>query len=179
MAAASFLASFAAIYYWFPKLYGRMMDERLGKWHFWLSVVGITLVFGGQMVAGYAGQQRRLYDPFQYTFLEHLRGLNKATSHAAFALGLSQLLFVVNFFRSMFAGKKAPANPWQVDTLEWETTSPPPHHNFDVVPTVVRGPHEYANPEARKLLKRDWLSQTEILPEAAGTAKEAEAIPAE
>jgi cytochrome c oxidase subunit I len=179
MAAASFLASFAAIYYWFPKLYGRMMDERLGKWHFWFSVIGITLVFGGQMIAGYAGQQRRLYDPFQYTFLEHLRTLNKVTSHAAFALGLSQLLFVVNFFRSMFAGKKAPANPWQVGTLEWEIPSPPPHHNFDVIPTVVRGPHEYANPEARKLLKRDWLSQTEILPEAAGTAKEAEAIPAE
>jgi cytochrome c oxidase subunit 1 len=179
MAAASFLASFAAIYYWFPKLYGRMMDERLGKWHFWLSVIGITVVFGGQMVAGYAGQQRRLYDPFQYTFIEHLRGLNKATSHAAFALGLAQLIFVVNFFRSMFAGKKASMNPWQVGTLEWETTSPPPHHNFDVIPTVVRGPHEYANPEARALLKRDWLSQTEILPEAASTAKEAEAIPAE
>ncbi|HVY47623.1 MAG TPA: cbb3-type cytochrome c oxidase subunit I [Minicystis sp.] len=179
MAAASFLASFAAIYYWFPKMFGRMTNETLGKAHFWFSVVFITLVFGGQMVAGYCGQQRRLYDPYHYTFLEHLHLLNKLTSHAAFVLGLSQLLFVVNFFQSIFAGKKAEQNPWQVGTLEWETTSPPPHHNFDVVPTVVRGPHEYANPEAQRLLGRDWLSQTEVLPEAVGPATEAEAVPAE
>src|SRR5678816_2944291 len=92
MAAASFLASFAGIYYWFPKMFGRMMNESIGKVHFWGSTVFITLVFGGQMVAGYSGQQRRLYDPYQYTFLEHLHGLNKMTSHSAFVLGLSQLL---------------------------------------------------------------------------------------
>jgi cytochrome c oxidase subunit I len=175
MAAASFLASFAAIYFWFPKMFGRQMSEPLGKAHFWFSVIFITLVFGGQMVVGYAGQQRRLWDPYQYTFLQHLHLLNKATSHAAFVLGVSQLIFVVNFFQSVFAGKKAEANPWQVGTLEWELPSPPVHHNFDVIPTVVRGPHEYANPEAIKLLGRDWLSQTEALPEVAIAAEEAEA----
>ena len=174
MAAASFIASFAALYFWFPKMFGCQMNEMLGKLHFWSSIITITLVFGGQMVAGYSGQQRRLWDPYQYTFLEHLRGLNKATSHAAFALGLSQIFFIVNFFQSIFAGKKAEKNPWNVGTLEWEVSSPPPYHNFDVVPTVVRGPHEYANPEVMKLLGRDWLNQTEQLPEASVAAGEEE-----
>src|SRR6185369_5816143 len=172
MGAAAFLAIFAGIYFWFPKMFGRMMDDTLGKAHFWGSVVFITLVFGGQMVAGYSGQQRRLYDPYQYTYLQHLRHLNHWTSMAGFALGITQLLFIYNFFKSMFAGKQAEANPWNVGTLEWETTSPPPFHNFDVVPTVLRGPHEYANPEAQKALGRDWLSQTEELPEADAAASE-------
>jgi cytochrome c oxidase subunit I len=179
MAAASFLATFAAIYYWFPKMYGRTMSEPLGKAHFWTSIVFITLVFGGQMIVGYAGQQRRLYDPYQYTYIQHLHGVNHWTSMAAFALGIAQLFFVVNFFQSMFAGKKATKNPWEVGTLEWETPSPPPHHNFDVIPTVIRGPHEYANPEARKLLGRDYLTQTEKLPDAASGALEPEAVSAE
>ena len=172
MAAASFLGSFGALYFWFPKMFGRMMNEKLAKAHFWGSVIFITLVFSGQLVAGYAGHQRRLYDPYQYTFLEHLRPLNKATSHAAFALGITQLIFVVNFFWSVFAGKKAEKNPWKIGTLEWEIESPPKHHNYDVIPTVVRGPHEYANPEAKKLLGRDWLTQTEELPEAKPAAKD-------
>jgi cytochrome c oxidase subunit I len=176
MAAASFLGSFAALYFWFPKIYGRQMNETLGKVHFWGSVVFITLVFGGQMIVGYAGQQRRLYDPYQYTFIQNLHYLNKLTSFSAFALGLFQLVFVVNFFQSVFAGKKAEKNPWQIGTLEWETTSPPPHHNFDVIPTVIRGPHEYANPEARKLLGRDWLSQTEELPDAESAEEPKEAV---
>ena len=184
MAAASFLGTFAGLYFWFPKMYGRMMNETLGKWHFWISIIGITLVFGGQMWVGYAGQQRRLYDPYQYTYLKHLHALNHWTSMAAFALGLGQLFFVVNFFQSMFAGKKAEKNPWGVGTLEWETTSPPPHHNFDVIPTVRRGPHEYANPDAIKLLGRDYLTQTEELPDAAEAdnregAGEPEAVGAE
>ena len=171
MAAASFLASFAAIYYWFPKMYGRQMNETLAKLHFWPTVIFITLVFGGQMLAGYSGQQRRLYDPYQYTYLQHLRQLNIITSYSAFALGIVQLIFVYNFIASIFAGKKAEANPWQVGTLEWEIPSPPKYHNFDVVPTVIRGPHEYANPDAIKALGRDWLTQTEPLPEA-GLLKE-------
>jgi len=166
MAAASFLGSFGALYFWFPKMFGKMMNETLAKTHFWGSIIFITLVFSGQLIAGYAGHQRRLFDPYQYTFLEHLRPLNKATSHAAFALGISQLVFVVNFFWSIFAGKKAERNPWKIGTLEWEIESPPKHHNYDVIPTVVRGPHEYANPDAKKLLGRDWLTQTEELPEA-------------
>jgi cytochrome c oxidase subunit 1 len=164
MAAASFLASFGGLYYWFPKMFGRHMDEGLGKVHFWGSVVFITLVFCGQLVAGYSGQPRRYYDPYVHTFIEHLKPLNQWTSYAAFALAAFQLVFLVNWFKSIWRGKKAEANPWQVGTLEWSIPSPPPHHNYDVVPTVHRGPHEYANPAIRKLLGRDWVGQHEELP---------------
>ena len=167
MAAASFMGSLAAIYYWFPKMFGRMMNERQGKVHFWWSVTLITLVFTGQLVAGYAGQSRRLYDPYQYSFLKHLRPLNQYTSFAAFILFAGQGVFIYNFIHSIFFGAKAESNPWQVGTLEWFTTSPPPHHNFDKVPVVLRGPHEFADPEVRARLGRDWVGQAEELPEAA------------
>lgn len=166
MAASVFLGSFAAIYFWFPKMFGKPMDARLGKIHFWMSAVFITLVFCGQLVAGYAGQQRRLYDPFQYTFLAHLRDLNRWTSFAAFALGAGQLVFVVNWFRSVFGAKRAEANPWQVGTLEWSLPSPPPHYNFATIPHVIRGPHELGNPEIKARLGRDWVGQAETLPAA-------------
>jgi cytochrome c oxidase subunit 1 len=166
MAAAAFLGSFAAIYFWFPKMFGRNMNQSLGKWHFWFSVVFITLVFCGQLWVGYAGQQRRLFDPYQYTFLSHLHPLNKWTSYFAFALAIGQLPFVINFFRSVFAGSKAEDNPWEVGTLEWTLPSPPVHHNFDVIPTVHCGPHEFANPDVKKALGRDWLRQTEEIPKS-------------
>jgi cytochrome c oxidase subunit 1 len=167
MAAASFLASFAAIYFWFPKMFGRTMNQTLGKFHFWGSVVLITLVFGGQLIAGYAGQHRRLYDPFQYEYITHLKPLNRWTSYFAFALAGVQFTFIFNFFYSIFAGKKATGNPWEVTTLDWtHTATPPVYHNFDIVPTVVRGPHEFANPEVKKRLKRDWIDQVEELPQA-------------
>jgi cytochrome c oxidase subunit 1 len=164
MAAAALLGTLGAIYFWFPKMFGRMMDEKLGKAHFWLSVIFITLVFAGQLLVGYAGQQRRLWDPHQYTFLSHLQPLNRATTWAAFALGASQLLFVYNWLYSMFRGKRAEDNPWDVGTLEWSTTSPPPHHNYDVIPKVYRGPHEYADPKVKSALGRDWIGQHELLP---------------
>jgi cytochrome c oxidase subunit 1 len=169
MAAAAFLASFAAIYFWFPKMFGRNMNQSLAKWHFWFSVIFITLVFCGQLVAGYGGHQRRLYDPYQYTFLQHLLPLNRWTSYFGFILAASQVTFVVNWFQSIFAGAKAEKNPWEIGTLEWTLPSPPVHHNFDVIPTVHRGPHEYANPDVKKALGRDWIGQTEELPKS-GTA---------
>ncbi|MFO0755471.1 MAG: cbb3-type cytochrome c oxidase subunit I [Byssovorax sp.] len=181
MAAASFLGSFAALYYWFPKMYGRMLDERLGKIHFWGSVVFITLTFGGQLIAGYSGQHRRLFEPYQYEYIAHLKMLNRYTSFSAFTLGVFQLVFVVNFFRSIIAGKKAEQNPWQTTTLEFtHAASPPVYHNFDVIPTVVRGPHEYANPEIKKALGRDFLDQVEPLPDAGeGALPEPDASAAE
>jgi cytochrome c oxidase subunit 1 len=182
MASAAFLGSFGAIYFWFPKMYGRKMNDLLGHIHFWFSCLGVTGVFCGQLLAGYAGQQRRLYDPFQYTFLEHLQGLNKGTSHIAFLLGIGQLAFILNIFYSVFKGAKAEKNPWEVGTLEWtECDSPPVYHNFDRVPTVLRGPHEYNHPEVLKKLKRDWVSQTEQLPaaEPSRAKGKVEPIPAE
>lgn len=169
MAAASFLASFAAIHFWFPKMFGRKLNETLGKAHFWTSLVFITLLFVGQLAVGYAGQPRRLWDPHQYTFVQHLAPLNRWTSYFGFALGISQLLFVYNFFRNVFAPANAEANPWGVGTLEWTIPSPPPPHNFDVIPTVLRGPHEFANPEVQTMLGRDWVAQNEMLPRDADT----------
>jgi cytochrome c oxidase subunit I len=171
MGSAAFLGSFAALYFWFPKMYGRQLNKTAGTIHFWFSTVGLTLVFCGQLLAGYNGQQRRLYDPFQYTFLEHLRELNQWTSFFAFALAAGQIFFVINFFYSMYAGPKAEKNPWGVGTLEWtECDSPPVHHNFDDIPVVLRGPHEFNNPEVKRLLGRDWVGQTEVLPSEAGAA---------
>ncbi|MHB1844247.1 MAG: cytochrome c oxidase subunit I [Deltaproteobacteria bacterium] len=170
MAAASFLGSLTAIYFWYPKMFGRELNRGLGLAHFWLSTLFITLVFSGQLIAGYAGQQRRLFDPYQYAFIQHLRGVNQWTSWFAFALYFTQILFVYNFIASMFAGKKAGQNPWEVGTLEWSIPSPPPHHNFDVIPTVLQGPHELGNPEVKKALGRDWLGQWESTPTQAAAA---------
>jgi cytochrome c oxidase subunit 1 len=165
MAAAAFLGSFCGLYFWFPKMFGRMMNEGLAKAHFWTSVIFITLVFCGQLVAGFSGQQRRLYDPYQYTFLKHLLTLNQFTSYAAFLLFISQIFFIVNLVKSLVSGEKAPANPWGVGTLEWtNASSPPPHENYKTIPTVLRGPHEFANPEAQAALGRDWIGQAEELP---------------
>jgi cytochrome c oxidase subunit 1 len=175
MAAASFLASFAAIYFWFPKMFGRTTNVTLGKMHFWGSVTFISLTFFGQMVAGFSGQHRRLYDPFQYDYISHLRGINQLTSYSAFLLALFQVPFIINFFYSILAGKKASDNPWEVTTLDWtHTSSPPVYHNFDVVPTVVRGPHEFANPDVKKQLGKDWVGQAEDMPSANTVAAAAE-----
>jgi cytochrome c oxidase subunit I len=166
MAAASFLGSVAAIYFWYPKMFGRQMNETLGKAHFWISAVCLVVVFTGQLLAGYSGQSRRLYDPYQYAFLRHLLTVNRVASYAAFALFFGQSIFIYNFIASLISGKQAEANPWKVSTLEWFTTSPPPHHNFDRIPTVLRGPHEFADPEVRQKLGRDWIGQAEELPPA-------------
>jgi cytochrome c oxidase subunit 1 len=180
MASASFLAVFAALYFWFPKMFGKIMDERLGRWHFWVTIIGITGLFMGQLLAGYAGQQRRLYDYREYVFLKHLWPLNQWTSYFAFLLGAGQVFFIINFFRTLFAPARRPrdagvasdsmVNPWEIGTLEWTVPSPPPYHNFDVVPTVHHGPHEYANPEVKKALGKDWLGQAEVMSSSAGSA---------
>jgi cytochrome c oxidase subunit 1 len=165
MAAASFTGAVTGIYFWFPKMFGRQLDERLGKVHFWFTVVGLTLVFGGQLLAGYAGQQRRLFDPYQYTFIRGLHGINLATSLVAFVLFAGQLVFVWNVFATLSRGKPAAQNPWEVTTLEWTaTSSPPPFHNFDRIPLVVRGPHELGDPEVRRRTGRDFAGQAEVLP---------------
>ncbi|MCA9618785.1 MAG: cbb3-type cytochrome c oxidase subunit I, partial [Myxococcales bacterium] len=161
-AAASFLGSLAGIYFWFPKMFGRMLDENLGKVHFWGSIVCITIVFSLQLLVGYSGQQRRLYDPFQYSYIAHLKDINMWTSYFAFALGATQVVFIINFVWSLVAGKKAEQNPWEVGTLEWtDCTSPPVYYNFEKIPHVHHGPHEFSNPEVKEKLGKDWLGQTE------------------
>jgi cytochrome c oxidase subunit I len=176
MAAASFLGSLAAIYFWYPKMFGRKMNETLGKVHFWITAVCLVTVFTGQLLAGYSGQSRRLYDPYQYAFLKHLLPVNRVASFAAFVLLFGQFIFIYNFIGSMIRGEKAEVNPWKVSTLEWFTSSPPPHHNFDRIPTVLRGPHEFGDPEIRARLGRDWIGQAEELPAAPAAAPVARSV---
>ena len=158
---------FAALYYWFPKLFGRMMNETLGKIHFALTYIFFNGTFFPMHFLGVAGHMRRIYNPMQYEFLQHMQPWNVFITISAYCLFTSQFVFVFNFFWSLVAGKKAERNPWQANTLEWTTLSPPPHGNFEVIPTVYRGPYEYSSP----LVKEDWLPQDRRLgPEAAAAA---------
>ena len=152
-------ALFAAVYYWFPKMFGRTMNETWGRIHFVLTYIFFNGAFFPMHFLGVGGHMRRIYNPTQYEFLQPLQPINIFITISAFILGLSQIPFVVNFFWSLFAGKKAERNPWQANTLEWTAPSPPPHGNYEVTPTVYRGPYEYSSP----LVKEDWLPQTKPL----------------
>ena len=144
----SLFAIFAGITYWFPKMFGRMFSSGLGKVHFWLTFIAYNLVFFPMHTMGLRGQMRRLYDPNQYSFLESLQPLNTFISLAAFFLIAAQFIFAFAFFWSMFRGKKATANPWNSNTLEWALApTPPPHGNFVATPQIYRGPYEYSSPE--------------------------------
>ena len=135
-----------------------MMNEKLGKIHFWLTFLPVCYIFCAMFVLGYAGMHRRIYNPYEYKFLEHLMPMNRFISVAAFTAFFGQFVFLFNFIKSIKSGAKAGDNPWNVGTLEWTTPSPPPHHNFDTIPTVFNGPHEYSNPAMKS---RDWISQSE------------------
>lgn len=157
-------ALFAAVYYWFPKMFGRMMNEPLAKIHFVFTYIFFNLTFFPMHFLGVGGHMRRIYNPTQYEFLKPLQEWNVFITVSALLLGLAQLPFMINFFWSLFAGKKAERNPWQANTLEWVAPSPPPHGNFEVQPVVYRGAYEYSSPE----VKEDWLPQDQPL--AAGVA---------
>jgi len=146
---------FTAIYYWFPKMFGRMMNDTLGKIHFWLTFIFFNCTFFPMHILGAGGHMRRIYNPLQYEFLQPLQPINIFITVSAILLGLSQIPFVVNFFWSLFAGPRAERNPWQANTLEWVAPTPAPHGNFDTIPTVYRGPYEYSSPEVQE----DWLPQ--------------------
>jgi cytochrome c oxidase subunit I len=150
---------FAGIYFWFPKMFGRMMNETLGKIHFFLTFVFFNLTFFPMHFLGVGGHMRRIYNPLHYQFLEPMQGINTFISVNALILGASQIFFAINFIWSLFAGRRATDNPWQANTLEWTAPSPPPHGNFLTTPVVYRGPYEYSAPEVAE----DWLPQTRRL----------------
>jgi cytochrome c oxidase subunit 1 len=139
----SLFTIFAGVYYWFPKMTGRMIDERLGKLHFWTTFVFFNLTFGPMHIVGIEGMPRRVAD-----YAQQFAGWNVLISIASFFLGLSTLIFLYNIVTSWRFGPRAPDNPWRGLTLEWQVSSPPPIFNFDRVPTVVGGPYEYGVPGA-------------------------------
>jgi cytochrome c oxidase subunit 1 len=166
MASAALFGLFAGSYHWFPKMFGRLMNERLGKIHFWLSFIGIYATFFPMHFAGTAGMMRRIFSTQLYQFLQPLGGLNIFISIAGFVLGIAQLIFAYNFIYSAFRGQKADSNPWQANTLEWQAPSPPPHGNWGAaLPVVHRWPYDYSVPGA----EQDYLPQT-APEEAAATA---------
>jgi cytochrome c oxidase subunit I len=140
----SLFTIFAGIYYWFPKMTGRMYDERLGKLHFWLTFIGFNATFFPMHLIGTQGMPRRVsdYDPI-------FAHWNLFISVASFFLGASTLVFLYNMVISMRRGPVAAANPWRALTLEWQVSSPPPIFNFDEIPQVVGNPYEYGVPGAR------------------------------
>ena len=153
----SLFAIQAAIYFWFPKMFGRMMSEKIGMWNFWLMFIFFNLTFFPMHTMGLAGMMRRIADPTQYQHLRNLQPLQKFISISAFGLGSSFLVFWWNFFYSMFRGEKATDNPWQANTLEWTLPSPVTlHGNFETVPRVYHGPYEYSVPG----FEQDYIMQT-------------------
>ena len=153
----SLFGAFGGITFWFPKMFGRKMNDLLGKIHFWLTFIFFNMVMFPMFVLGLGGMPRRIYDYTQYAGLAHFKDLNQIMSIAAFCLMASQFIFMVNFFWSLIRGEKAGENPWEATTLEWITPSPPPHGNFTGPVTVYCGPYEYSVPG----MKKDWQLQTE------------------
>jgi cytochrome c oxidase subunit 1 len=137
------LATFGAIYFWFPKMFGRTMNEALGKLHFWFTFAPFFLIFFMQHFLGLQGAPRRYYAFTAFDYLQKTRGQNLVISIAAMVLISGQFLFLANFVWSLFWGRRAASNPWHATTLEWTVASPPPHGNFDAVPIVRRWAYEY------------------------------------
>src|SRR5450755_4681258 len=144
MGVAAMFGIFAGTYFWFPKMYGRMMSEPLGKAHFWLSFVGAYAIFMPFHYLGLAGNVRR-YQAFTPDYMQRFIPLHQFITVAALVTGAAQLIFVYNLIHSMFRGAPAGDNPWQATSLEWSTpTTPPPHNNFgDKLPEVFHDPYQY------------------------------------
>jgi cytochrome c oxidase subunit 1 len=158
MGVAAIFGIFAATYYWFPKMFGRMMNETLGKIHFWFTFVGSYAIFFPMHYLGMAGHPRRYSQLTEVAYLHPLMGLQHFISIAAFITIAAQYVFLFNLFWSMFKGPKASDNPWEATTLEWTTATPPPHDNFaGRIPVVHNGPYEYSVPGAAK----DYIMQTD------------------
>jgi len=159
VAPGTIFALFAGIYYWFPKITGKKMNEMLGKLHFWPSLIFMNGIFMPMFIQGLAGVSRRLADGgVSYAHASGVLHWNEFMTTSAFLLGIAQLPFIINIIMSLFSGEKAGRNPWNSTTVEWSSPSPPlPHVNFDAEVNVYHSSYEYSAPEAKK----DFILQTE------------------
>ncbi len=160
----SLFTIFAGIYFWFPKMTGRMFNEKLGKIHFWLTFVFFNLTFAPMHLIGVQGMPRRVSD-----YAEQFATWNMIISISSFILGLSSLLFLYNMVASWRSGPKASSNPWNSLTIEWQVSSPPPIFNFDTIPSVVGGPYEYGVPGAVHAIVGDPAK--DLVPAGAGATE--------
>lgn len=158
MGLSSVFGIFGGIYYWFPKMTGKMMSERWGKVHFWLTFIGSYGVFWTMHYLGFMGMPRRYFNYESYQFLPpSMHTLQIIITISALIVGAAQLIFLVNFLYSWLRGPKAPDNPWQATTLEWQAPTPPPHGNWvGQLPEVHRWPYDYSVPGA----SADFVPQT-------------------
>lgn len=146
VAPGSLIALIGGTYYWYPKMFGRKMNEKLGKVHFWMTVIPMNFVFFPMLIQGMYGMQRRLATPTDQWHNLPVQGWSMMIGIAALVLFVGQLPFLWNFFWSLKHGEVAGENPWNATTLEWACPSPPPHGNFAKEPEVFRGPYEYSVP---------------------------------
>jgi cytochrome c oxidase subunit 1 len=146
----AFIAAFAAITYWFPKMFGREMSDTWGKVHFWGTIIPFNCIFIPLFLLGARGDHRRIYDYRHFPDLMKagMQDLRIFATISLLVLLAFQVVFLVNLFYSLVKGKKASANPWNANTLEWAAPSPPPHGNFpEGLPNCYRGPYEYSHPD--------------------------------
>ena len=149
MAMAGLFAIFAATHFWFPKMFGRLMNERLGALHFWITFLGAYAIFIPMHLLGIAGHPRRYSELTGVQYVAAMAPLQKIITLAAIVTLAGQIIFLVNFFRSMFKGQPAEANPWECTTLEWTLASPAPAEGFGAVtPIVSQGSYEYGGDQA-------------------------------
>ena len=158
MGVASIFGIFGATYYWFPKMFGRMMSEGMARWHFFITLIGTYAIFMPMHYLGMAAHLRRYSQLTELKYLHGLVPLQQFMTYAAFITIAGQFIFLFNLFWSMKFGQKASDNPWEATTLEWTTSTPPPHDNFGGhIPVVYNGPYEYSVPGA----PRDFIMQTD------------------
>ena len=161
MGVAGFFGMFAGVYHWFPKMYGRFLNSTLGYIHFWITLIGAYLIFWPMHYEGLAGMPRRYYDFSGWESFKMFAGLNQFISFISIIVFAAQLLFVFNFFYSIFKGRKVTSeNPWGSNTLEWTTPIRPGHGNWvGEIPEVHRGAYDYGKDG------RDFIPQTEAVGE--------------
>jgi cytochrome c oxidase subunit I len=156
---ATLFGVFAGITFWFPKMFGRMMNEPIGQLHFLLTFIGFNGTFFPMHLLGVAGMPRRYANPYLYEYLEHLWPMNQFMTYSAILMGVAQFLLLGNFLLSIKWGKPCGRNPWGANGLEWSAPSPPGHGNFDIPPVCYRGPYEYSHPDCPE--GQDYWMQTD------------------